>query len=256
MLIISARQMRVLGSEALRAFEARLEGHLVKAFPRECNRLGSNQVRRVVKVGIDRAGRYGYRAERDVFLYLCLMLMLGWRFDEDPQLPWAASHLSVSAGPGGRGEHARLQRLHSNAMSYLDYVAGENNEYLVRALVRIRDFDVGPLRHMEPAQLPCELPRVLALLHPRKAAFQGEPATRQMVERAMSASWMRGLTSVFGQALWAALAFMLGAGFADDPQLPWAEAALACPAWGDGESHATALYSGAMAHVSFGLGIE
>lgn len=44
-----------------------------------------------MRYGLQRAESRNLQTERDAYLYLALMFMLGSLFDEDPQLPWAAA---------------------------------------------------------------------------------------------------------------------------------------------------------------------
>jgi hypothetical protein len=252
MLVIRKEQMQALKASVELQFEERLGRHLFEAFTRQCERLGAAQVGAVVRLGVARARRHGYVGERDVFLWLCLMLMLGSFFDDDPQLQWVAD---IVGGPSlAAGDRAPLLRLHAAAMSYLDRVAGEDNEHLVKALIRVRDFDAALFRDRDQGGLLAELPRICEAWYPQKAAVQGPAATGATMTTAAEQARARGLTSSFGQGIYAGVAFMLGAGFAGDPQFPWASAALATDGAGDGR--AAALYAEAMAYLQFGLAGE
>ena len=50
--------------------------------------MGTAQLGKVVRYGLQRAESRGLRTERGLYLYLALMFMLGSAFDEDPQLAW------------------------------------------------------------------------------------------------------------------------------------------------------------------------
>jgi hypothetical protein len=199
-------------------------GYLAESFPKQAGLLGPAQMRRVISLGRERAVHYGHQTEREIYFFLTLMLMLGSWFDEDPQLPWAAACLidrSILHAP------ARLNRLHNETMVYLDRVAGENNEHLVKALLRIREFDPASAAGISPKQFEDEMVRTLARFYPQKAAHQGEEATRAVVRNAAVLAQRHALSGQKDVCLLAGLAFMLGSGFHRDPQFPWAQEALA-----------------------------
>ena len=64
--------------------------HLGKFFPAACAALGEEQVRRVVRYGIERAASHGVTRERGVCAWVDLMFTFGRDFDRDPDLPWAS----------------------------------------------------------------------------------------------------------------------------------------------------------------------
>ena len=158
-----------------------------------------------------------------MFLYLTLILMLGASFDEDPQLPWAAARLADSSNPN---PPARLDELHEFAGTYLDRVAGENNEHLIQALLRIRDFDPGSMASVPSANLEDEVVTALARLYPQKFAYQGEFPTRSATRHGAALAKHYGFSGGRAVCLFAGLAFMLGWGFDHDPQFPWVAEAL------------------------------
>ena len=120
-------------------FEKRLINHFFHFYKRECNELGLDQVHSIIKYGIEKAEKYGYSTQRDIGFFISLMFLFGSGFNDDPQLPWALSGLqdnSVEDTPG------RIDKVWSNAMQYLDTVAGENNEHLIVAMKKLGDYDV------------------------------------------------------------------------------------------------------------------
>jgi hypothetical protein len=223
MLVIRAPQFEAFEQAAIDLFEERMLGYLTESFPKQAGLLGPAQMRRVIALGWERAERHGHRTEREIYLYLTLMMMLGSWFDEDPQLPWATAWLTASSPA-----HAptRLNRLHDETMTYLDTIAGENNEHLIKALVRIRDFDLASVNAIPVAQFDEEISGILTRFYPQKAAYQGEEATRAVVRNARVLAQQHSLGEQKEVALLASLAFMLGSGFYRDPQFPWAQEAL------------------------------
>jgi len=245
MLVIRDAQIKAFEAEALARFEERMLGYLAGSFAKQSALLGPAQMRLVIALGRKRAAEYGHLTEREIYLYLTLMLMLGSWFDQDPQLPWCAAGLtdgSILHPP------ARLSRLHSQAMDYLDRVAGENNEHLIKALLRIRAFDPATAESIPEGRFEDEMVKLLSGFYPQKAAHQGEEATRAVVRDAGALAGEHGLRGRKAVCLLAGLAFMLGSGFHRDPQFPWAQNAL--PA---GRGDLDALQRGAMTYLEHGL---
>jgi hypothetical protein len=252
-LVIRDMQVQALGDAIRSQFEGRLQNHLIEAFPRQCEFLGSTQVREIIKLGVLRASRFGFNSEADVFLYLCLMMMLGSFFDEDPLLHWVPRYLNGPVRPGIAGDREKLLQLHAATMDYLDHIAGDENESLIRALIRFRDFDVNAFRKLPDTGLPQALCDICSSLYPQKAAFAGTSSITTSFQRAVADARSHGLLTAYGQGIYAATAFMLGLGFKTDPQFIWANHALIHPVSGNGEMAATQLNAEARKYLAFGL---
>jgi hypothetical protein len=145
--------------------------------------------------------------------------MLGVDFDSDPQLPWVCSFLTPSSSP-------KVTALHSAALDYLGETGGENGEYLVRAMLRIRDVDPRVLRLPGGPERDGALCTWFEGLFPRKYRYQGEDATMGMIRRVSESAGNHGIASDAGIATCALSAFMLGVGYHRDPLYPWAARAL------------------------------
>jgi len=62
--------------------------HIANFFPEEFAKIGELRLREMIQYGGKRASRYGIVSERDVCKYLDLMVVFGWDFDANPDLPW------------------------------------------------------------------------------------------------------------------------------------------------------------------------
>jgi hypothetical protein len=93
MLVIRREQMKALSAPKLKAFEDRMLLHLRKFFPGECDALGEEKTRAVIRYGIDRAQGHGFKSGRDISRYLNLIFTFGHDFDKDPDLAWASETL-------------------------------------------------------------------------------------------------------------------------------------------------------------------
>ena len=249
MLVIRETQMMAFEKAAIRNFENRMIEHLEEFFPRHCAILGSDQVRKVIRLGLERAEKYGLISERDVHLYVGLMFMLGSYFDCDLQLPWAAKILTDKyiLDP-----NVRASRLYDRAMAYLNGSAGKDNQYLERALRKARELPVSALsRAGEDKQISFGdyMLKLLYSLFPEKYEAVGDPNVRQLVRQGYQSARGYNLSSDPGISTYICLMLMLGSSFDRDPQYPWAEAVLSNASLSDPARKGESLYKSAMAHL-------
>lgn len=271
MLVIRKSQVKVFEQVAAQRFEAGLLDHLRTFFPEQAAALGTAQLGKVVRYGLQRAESRGLRTERGLYLYLALMFMLGSAFDEDPQLAWMtllqppapppsteepqqavpppAEAVPTPAvpppeetepAPSPETPDTRIVPLYEQAMAFLDQTAGPDNEFLRHTL--------GLLRHPQvfeglPAA-PSFGHRVLLLLQtlaPEKYKALGDGALRALVRSGYEAAKYHGVTTESGMMNYLALAFVLGSGFDRDPLYPWAAAVLTDPGLADPAQRGAAL---------------
>lgn len=249
MLVFSEAQMEAFREAAVVRSEQRLLTALADAFPGDFKRLGADGLLTVIRLGVVRAAAYDFDTEQQIYLYLTLMLMLGSFFDEDPQLPWVQARLTATAA---MSPLQRIMAVHDTTMAYLDRMAGAENQHLIRALVRVRDFDLQGFERMETASFPFRCISMLAGLFPEKANLQGEAAMQKIYGLARQAALRHGIVSQSGIGLFTGLMFMLGAGFELDPQFPWVAPVLA-DARQNPAAAIQALHQQALSHLRHGL---
>jgi hypothetical protein len=107
---IRKEQIDAFAQVEMEHFVARMLVHLRRFFPEACLSLGDDGLLASIHHGITRAAEYGVVAERDVALYLSLMMALGRDFDRDP---WAHAILTE---PELREPARRMQRLYGTAL--------------------------------------------------------------------------------------------------------------------------------------------
>ena len=207
----------------------RLKDLMFDDFPRDAERLGASGVSAVVRLGIAQTRRHRRYTERDMYLYLTMMFMIGSYFDEDPQLPWAKSMLE---GDGS------LDRLHDRTLDHLDMAAGEENEHVIRALVRARSQELASLPQITAPDFEMQTVKLLEYIYPTKFRIQGHDASVEAVRLAVTRAQQYGMPS--GAPLLAMHALLLGAGFDRDPVHPWIQDILTAPL--DGDSKLKALH--------------
>ena len=165
MLVIRKEQMAVLEKLPRTLFEDRIIEHLSRFYTREYHELGREQVRVVVQHGIKRAAEHDFSTQRQVGFYISLMFLLGSDFDRDPQLPWAPALL---ADPLLADRSKCIARLWETAMAYIDETAGEKNQLLVRALVRIRNYDLASVSEFADDEFETDMRDLLNHFYPQK----------------------------------------------------------------------------------------
>lgn len=247
MLVIRTEQLSALGRAPRAAFEAELIRHFERFYPEECRRAGAGNVGDMVRLGIDRAGMHGYYVRREIGLYINLMVMLGSAFDRDPQIPWALKQLNdlSIADP-----FDRIQRIFESALDYLGACYGDGNEYMKRALVRIRDFDPALAPQSVGLAFENDLLELWREFCPQKFSTQPEEATRELIRQGMESAEKYGIVSSQGRVVVLTLMFFLGIGIDDDPLYPWAGEALRDPSLAVEQRRAAELHRAALAYVN------
>jgi hypothetical protein len=221
---IRQRQVALFAQAVTDEFVDEMVRHVSEFAPRMAVLLGEPAVREIIRMGLDRAEAYGLTNRGPVRLYLDLMFLFGCGFDTDPQLPWAARNLRSRIIPD---QTTRASILHTEAMSYIHHVLGDDREHVRAAMMRIRTHleDLAPVH---AAREDDALDR-LRFLYPTKFDHAGEPVMRALIRNSIDLAKVHDVASGEGNALFVGLAFVLGHGFASDPLFPWIQATLRDP---------------------------
>jgi hypothetical protein len=226
MLTISKDQIESLNRATSERFVFRTLRHIETHFSTHWRIIGEAQLRVVIRLAVERAGRHRLTTERDVCLYLNLMLLLGSAFDADMQLPWATKILSDAAVPNPQG---RLERVYDAALEYLDRVAGKRDEHWDRALKRVSTHVNDKTGMPSAANFDDDAISLLESIYPHKFAAAGEKVISTFIAAAAQAAREHGAASRDHVMIYVSLAYMLGSGFDRDPQFPWADEILRNP---------------------------
>lgn len=251
MLVIRQAQIQVLGKRTQADFQERVIDMLAENYPRECRQAGGRlQMNIFVQQGIEKAAARGFLSQREVILFVTLMMILGAGFENDPQLPWVADLLdeAVIADPT-----VRIENLFAETIAYLEATAGEDCALLVRAMLRIRDYDLASVPTSQGDAWVTEVLTVLKQFYPQKFSSQGEHATRDMAQAGVRRAAGYGLTDRIGIFVFLECMFMLGSEFDCDPLQPWASAVLNDRAIADESERSQRLYHAAMTHLAQSL---
>ncbi len=156
--------------------------------------------------------------QREVALYLNLMVMLGCDFDRDPQIPWAGRDIDHPSIPSIA---KRIAHVSEAALRFLGEAAGQNNSHLVRAMLRIKRNDTSALDGLQEDDLPEGVLAFLTALYPEKAAWQGDECMEALTEAAIASARERGAVAPRAVGIHALHMFMLGVGYDRDPLYNW-----------------------------------
>lgn len=222
-MIVRPLQIASAGEGAYSAFRQRLLAHVAEFFPVHYHVAGRQQLLKLIDLGQGRAEARNMRSERDIYLWVSLMLYLGSDFDTDPQFPAIQEALAGNAPPP-----ERLDRAYDIATAFLNAAAGPDGQNAAAAAPR---FQRAAYELDRLVQRP--LRDALSWIYPQRfaalSAEQVEAIGRLGQRLALDYSFERQR----GSLLCSILAFLLGHGFVSDPQFPWAEQTLSKLTAGD-----------------------
>ena len=260
--IIRPEQMKALRRVRWIPFAEEMLVHLTKHFPIDCQLLGSRQIRRVIRHGIERADAHGFTAKGEICRYVDLSLALGSHFDRDPQLPWVAPLLRISEAGNPK---AAMGGLRGRAMEYLEQVSGRRGERYIRALLRAHHgvqslSRKGPSRRTRSST--CGTARVSGSARPHRhrcprvgVRASAAPARVVVLTLGRVDAVARGVASAEALMLHLTLMFLLGSHYAEDPQFPWAAEILEAPFLTGSGDRARSLLERARAHLDRALAL-
>jgi len=96
--------MFVIRKEMMAIFEVHMREQFVRkalaqireVFPDAAQKQGEPQLRALIESGIDKAAGFGVLSEREVLLFVDLMMELGSKFAEEPKYKWIGATLEKS----------------------------------------------------------------------------------------------------------------------------------------------------------------
>ncbi len=216
---------------ALDDFENRMVVHLRDFAPRHSKVIGDDWVRRVIRLGVERARVYGVVNPGLLRFHVELMFMFGGAFDTDPLIPWAGR---VLGDPRIDDEVPRMERLHEEMLGYLEAVGGPDRSFAIQAMRNIKQFlgEEPPYAELREERRALD---ALAQIYPKRCAYLGEAPLRDLLRRGAEEAARLGIATERGVVLVTGLMFGLGHGFADDPLFPWILVTLRDPAITDAD---------------------
>lgn len=251
MILIRQSQMQVFEAESKSRFEQDLVWHFLNTYPRECRQAGGPEaVGNLVSDALERASVYGFKSRAQVSLFVALRFILGRDFDKDPQIPWAGQLLSSRSIPN---PSLRINAVYDQMLEYLQATAGQKCGLVVRAMIRLRDWDLSTAPAVD-AHWDANMLQLLQGIYPEKFEYQGEQANRFLLDDAIAkCDFFYSLYSPQGRGLVTILMFMLGSGFDRDQLHPWAARILMDSKISKEADRVAALYAAARAHLQESL---
>ena len=113
---IRQEHLEAFEQAATTRFEDEMVLHIEECFPDEFSHLGEQRARELTRRGVSKARSYGITKQREVCVYIDLMIVFGERFDNDSRYPWAREILEEN---GEMAQHTKLDRLFAAALENL-----------------------------------------------------------------------------------------------------------------------------------------
>ncbi|RZB35488.1 MAG: hypothetical protein SRB2_03081 [Desulfobacteraceae bacterium Eth-SRB2] len=250
MLVIRAEQAEALKVAAVNNFVKSMVAHIKEFFPNHFRVFTGKGAHVVAEYAVKRARRHDFVTERNVCLYLNVMLILGSNFDDDPQLGWTTRILKDEdiTDPSDRADI-----LMDKTLEYFDVIAGVNNRQINRTFLKLdREFSKAV---SAPSQGPFEADarNLLKWINPNKYEAVGDKSIRELIEIGMDSANQYEVFSESGMLLYISLMFILGSGFDRDPQAPWAKKDLNDPNIETGNERADQLLKDFMSNLKLFL---
>lgn len=240
---VRKQQLEAITRAQRHRFENSMVAHVKEFFPNHFNMFKETKVREVIGYGIERARFYGFTTERSLSLYITQMFMMGSNFDEDILLPWAKAILSDKNIPN---QTLRINELMAKTSDYFGKISGDDNKWLFRALLRLRD-GLAPFLIQKPAgNIEDHIAIFLHGTYPEKYAYVVESGLLSLIRKGVNEAGTYQITSDRGVSLWVVFMFMLGTAFVSDPQFSWAREILKNDSILDPEKKVDMLYAEGM----------
>jgi hypothetical protein len=222
MLVIRKEQMNVFEEYAQKGFERELVEHVKDFAPKHAAAIGDAGVREAVRLGLERANAHGFSNRGPVRFYVEMMCMFGSDFDTDAQIPWAGGTLKNEMMTD---QMERADALFDKMTEYEEEVSGPEKKYYLDALERLAKTSFE--NYNLAGSFDGEVAAALQAIYPHKAENLGKDGIAKLIERGKAVATEHSVKSVRGAALFIALMFTIGHGFASDPFYPWISKTLA-----------------------------
>jgi hypothetical protein len=213
---IRDEQMKIFEEIAFRSYEDEMLLHLSEYTPPLYKAVGEDQMRKVIRFGVDRAEKHGLTLRGPVRLYLEMMLLFGSHFDTDPQYPWAAKIICQGHIP----EMQRAEQLYESTLDYRKKVNGVEDVPTLRALKDISVFARQPI-HLTDENLENDILEEMRKIYPEKTTYIGEDGLRALIHEGIDKAHEYNLMAVRENVLILILMFTFGHGCTKDLLYPW-----------------------------------
>ena len=223
MIIIRNEQREALRHIVNQSFIEELSAFLAQEFSEDSKILGHEQVRIVVKLGIQQSQAYGFNTTEDIKKYVKLMFLLGSYFDEDPIFPWAKKILQ---NPSFTSPSFRMHNLYVTANRFLKKTAGDKGQHYRAALIRAYHMRYEEYICNSGLDLISHIQTILSSLYPQQYRHISHSSFQALIQLAKNIACEFNVSSRGGTSIIAVLMFMLGCHFYRDPLHPWVKSIL------------------------------
>ena len=211
MLTIRNEQIQALDQAVVRILEKDILQYLKLTFPADCELLGEDGARAMIRDGALRARGYGLKTAPGVCVFIDLMFLLGSGFDSDPQLPRARGVLAASEGD----EDSRVEDLSRLAKDYRERVEGPGCKHLLAAIERFKAQHITAAPYSgQSMQTPLAIN--LKLLYPEKCEYLGSEGLSGLVRGGIEAAQAHGMTQLGALQVFTRATLLLGNQFHHD----------------------------------------
>ncbi|MBX3438078.1 MAG: hypothetical protein KF861_11350 [Planctomycetaceae bacterium] len=217
MLRIRPAQMRKFEDAATNLFEDSMWDRLQTFAPELCQSAGEARCRAVIQHGIERSQDYGFTNRGPVRLFIEMMYVFGFGFDDDPQYPWVGEILRRKLD-----QQIRAEQLYDEVERFRLAVHGENNRILGRVFNDIAAFALpAGSDSRNEAQTVDELIAFWKRFHPERFVYCGERTMNAALRRAFADAAIMEARTPVSRALVASTSLLVGHRFAQDPLYAW-----------------------------------
>lgn len=241
MLRIRDEQVQSLRKSLTEDVEDELFEDVKRYFKERHTYLGDVQTHAAVRHGMERAAHYGFSSLRGWALYVTLAFILGSHFDKNPLYPWARKNL---VDDRDLVETTRTHRFYNLLRRHVRSTRDETGIYN-EPILRYPEKSLPP--YTTDRTVEAYLVEQLEVMAPAHCAEAGPNLVAELVRVAIERAEKRGILSAVGLSIYVPLTFLLGVGFDEDPQFPWAVEARVPRADDGSESVALRLHIGAIA---------
>lgn len=221
MFVLKNQQIEVYKEIALKNFEDKMLNHIKEFFPNHFNMIPEDCIREIIQLGYEKAKGYGFTTQRNVCLYINIMLVVGSNFDVDPMYSWVSTHLVDS----GDYPNVRMNRLSDESFKMLEKYTGSNNQFLNRALLKLNNSGEELFQKLKESDLNT-FGETLKDIYPEKYDVIDYSNLLKVKRQGIIKANSHGIFSESNILVYLILMFLLGSEFDHDPQFNWVQKTL------------------------------
>lgn len=214
-LVLSQSDMAAFRKHQLEKYKKRLCVYFSEEDSFHVYAIGTDNLKKVISLGIKKAGTYGLTQEESVRLYIHLMLFLGSHYDKDPMLPWARKILFLKHHPDG--QVGKVNFLREEFIEYVKQTCGTNGEYL-KSFMAICQEKLTNMQYNKNIQSVFDF---ISDNYPEKYQYAGKELLHQLIRHTEKYCEKHGLKEGKSVLSLSCMRFVYGTEVLNDPLFPW-----------------------------------